>query len=295
MGTYHGMTLKSVTEGASARKAPTVQPTPQPAQQQPLSRPVSQARPPPNQKKGKSSFWSIVEWIPLVHLSCKKWLASAILIILPRKQSMNSFPMEMIHMKCYLMYLEEITKKKLNCLQIFNPCHSEWIKMPRPLLVFSQSDYLTHVDTNSHTIWQTVQIQNSWLLQKPTDLDLLCFQKQGISGFSRTIVKFYHFKGYVNNSHLVFQRKQVMIFDGNTLLGSWFKENVKLFWNRDLTLYQDLWRGTLTCTPIISPIFHGFYSDSHTCMWYQWTGLFLNRSVIIWDFHMIVNHVTNLF
>uniref|UniRef100_A0A6I8SHN5 Parafibromin n=1 Tax=Xenopus tropicalis TaxID=8364 RepID=A0A6I8SHN5_XENTR len=45
MGTYHGMTLKSVTEGASARKTqtPAVQPVP---------RPVSQARPPPNQKKG---------------------------------------------------------------------------------------------------------------------------------------------------------------------------------------------------------------------------------------------------
>lgn len=53
MGTYHGMTLKSVTEGASARKAPTIQPTPQPtAPQQPLSRPISQARPPPSQKKG---------------------------------------------------------------------------------------------------------------------------------------------------------------------------------------------------------------------------------------------------
>jgi len=50
-GTYHGMTLKSVTEGASARK--TVQPQPsQPAQ--PISRPISQARPPPNQKKGKT-------------------------------------------------------------------------------------------------------------------------------------------------------------------------------------------------------------------------------------------------
>ncbi|KAJ8011225.1 hypothetical protein DPEC_G00055950 [Dallia pectoralis] len=45
MGTYHGMTLKSVTEGASARKAQT------PALQ-PVPRPVSQARPPPNQKKG---------------------------------------------------------------------------------------------------------------------------------------------------------------------------------------------------------------------------------------------------
>ncbi|XP_064616163.1 parafibromin-like [Liolophura sinensis] len=52
-GTYHGMTLKSVTEGASARKtqpqpqAPHHFPTPQPH-----ARPVSQARPPPNQKKG---------------------------------------------------------------------------------------------------------------------------------------------------------------------------------------------------------------------------------------------------
>ncbi|XP_036133257.1 parafibromin isoform X2 [Molossus molossus] len=44
MGTYHGMTLKSVTEGASARKTQT------PAAQ-PVPRPVSQARPPPNQKK----------------------------------------------------------------------------------------------------------------------------------------------------------------------------------------------------------------------------------------------------
>ena len=29
----------------------------------------------------------------------------------------------------------------------------------------------------------------SWLLQKPTDLDLHCLQRQGISGFSRTRVK----------------------------------------------------------------------------------------------------------
>ncbi|XP_036617876.1 parafibromin-like [Trichosurus vulpecula] len=45
MGTYHGMTLKSVTEGASAQKTQT------PAAQ-PVPRPVSQARLPPNQKKG---------------------------------------------------------------------------------------------------------------------------------------------------------------------------------------------------------------------------------------------------
>ena len=62
--------------------------------------------------------------------------------------------------------------------------------MPRPLLIFSQSDYLIQVvDTNSNTEWQTVQIQISWLLQKPTDLDLHCLQRQDISGFSRTRIK----------------------------------------------------------------------------------------------------------
>ena len=29
-----------------------------------------------------------------------------------------------------------------------------------------------------------MQIQISWLLKKPTDLDLHCLQKQGVSGFS---------------------------------------------------------------------------------------------------------------
>ena len=49
--------------------------------------------------------------------------------------------------------------------------------MPRPLLIFSQSDYLIQIiDTNSNTEWQTVQIQ------KPTDLDLHCLQRQGIFG-----------------------------------------------------------------------------------------------------------------
>ena len=61
--------------------------------------------------------------------------------------------------------------------------------MPHPFQIFSQSDYLIQiVDINSHTEWQAVQIQISWLLQKPTDLDLHCLQKQGISGFSRTRV-----------------------------------------------------------------------------------------------------------
>ena len=34
-----------------------------------------------------------------------------------------------------------------------------------------------------------MQIQISWLLQKPNDLDLHCLQNQGISGFSRTRVE----------------------------------------------------------------------------------------------------------
>ena len=61
---------------------------------------------------------------------------------------------------------------------------------PYPLLIFTQSDYLIQVvDINSNTDWQTVQIQISWLLQKPTDLDLHCLQMQGISRFSRTRIK----------------------------------------------------------------------------------------------------------
>ena len=63
--------------------------------------------------------------------------------------------------------------------------------MPRPLLIFSQSDCLIWIVTiNSNTKWQIVQIQISWLLlQKPTGLDLHCLQKPGISWFSRTRVK----------------------------------------------------------------------------------------------------------
>ena len=61
--------------------------------------------------------------------------------------------------------------------------------MPHPFQIFSQSDDLIQiVDINSHTEWQTVQIQISWLLKKPTDLDLYCLQRQDISGFSRTRV-----------------------------------------------------------------------------------------------------------
>ena len=45
-----------------------------------------------------------------------------------------------------------------------------------------QSDSLIHiVSINLDIEWQTVQIQISWLLKKPTDLDLHYLQSQGIS------------------------------------------------------------------------------------------------------------------
>ena len=62
--------------------------------------------------------------------------------------------------------------------------------MSKPLIILSQSESLIQiVDINSDTKWQTVQIQISWLLQKPADLDLHCLQRQGIYGLSRTRVK----------------------------------------------------------------------------------------------------------
>ena len=48
--------------------------------------------------------------------------------------------------------------------------------------------YFQISDMNSYTEWQTVQIQISWLLQKPTDLDLHCLQRQSLYRFRRTRV-----------------------------------------------------------------------------------------------------------
>ena len=83
--------------------------------------------------------------------------------------------------------LKGFLKFAITCVFGINPCHAEYIKMPCPLPIFSQSDFLIQVvDINSHTWRQTVQIQIRWLLQKPTDLDLHCLQRQDIPGFSRT-------------------------------------------------------------------------------------------------------------
>ena len=84
-----------------------------------------------------------------------------------------------------------------------------------PLVIFSQSDYLIWiVALNSHTQWQTVQIQISWLLQKPTDLDLYCLQRQGISGFSRTKV----------NAHEMWLREMDTLSEEITLSNSTLKK-----------------------------------------------------------------------
>ena len=44
---------------------------------------------------------------------------------------------------------------------MINPCPAEYIRMPHPLLILSQSDSLIQiVDINSHAEWQTVQIRS---------------------------------------------------------------------------------------------------------------------------------------
>ena len=94
--------------------------------------------------------------------------------------------------------------------------------MPRPFPIFSQSDYLIQVvDINSNTRWQTVQIQISWLLQKPTDLDLHCLQRQGISGFSRTRVNL-----TTSWSYQCFEKFDFLML---SMLGKNFRQQFEMF------------------------------------------------------------------
>ena len=89
----------------------------------------------------------------------------------------------------------------------FYPCPAEWIKMPLPLLIFSQSGYLIQIFViNLHTWWQTVQIQISWLLQKPNRSGSKLFAKQGISGFSRTRVKTLLVRNHWTDFNIILQK-----------------------------------------------------------------------------------------
>ena len=106
----------------------------------------------------------------------------------------------------------------------------------------SQSDSLIEiVNVNSHTKWQTVQIQISWLLQKPTDLDLHCLQRQGISGFSRTRVITFFFS-FLMDIHIIFflcLLSEVLLMSTHNICNcihppiimSWANNSVKHWWN----------------------------------------------------------------
>ena len=62
--------------------------------------------------------------------------------------------------------------------------------MPRPFLIFSQSDYLIQ---NSYILFTYLMANSAdpdqLASSEPTDLDLHCLQRQDISWFSRTRVK----------------------------------------------------------------------------------------------------------
>ena len=64
-----------------------------------------------------------------------------------------------------------------------------------------------------------MQIQVSWLLQKPTDLDLHCLQRQDISGFSRTRVNVmdFHLASWVKLSAGIL--KYIVYFPGKLASG----------------------------------------------------------------------------
>ena len=113
----------------------------------------------------------------------------------------------------------------LNGVLRVNPCLADWIKMPHPLLISSQSDYLIWLfDRNAHITWQTVQIQVSWLLQKPTDLDLHCLLRQGMSCSAREELrthstflgknKKYQYYYIALDKMLLFNQKSRNIFSG---------------------------------------------------------------------------------
>ena len=80
------------------------------------------------------------------------------------------------------------------CLNDTNTCNAEETKMPRPFSIPSRSDFLVRsavLGIDSHTQWQAVRIRIWWLLQRSTNLDLHCLQRQGMFGFSRTRVTRY--------------------------------------------------------------------------------------------------------
>ena len=84
----------------------------------------------------------------------------------------------LLNLVCPLEMPIKLGFRKTKCTNCINPCHAKYIDMPCQFLIVNQSDYLIQiVDINSCTEWQTVQIQISWLLKKPADLNLHCLQR----------------------------------------------------------------------------------------------------------------------
>ena len=78
-----------------------------------------------------------------------------------------------------------------------NPWQPEYIKMPHPLLIFCQSDYLVQiVDTKSYLMTNSADPDHL-----TSDLDIHCLQKQGICESSRTRVNINADKSYTTVKH----------------------------------------------------------------------------------------------
>ena len=166
--------------------------------------------------------------------------------------------------------------------------------MQLPFLILSQSDYLIQiVDLNSHSEWQIVQIQISWLLQKPTDLDLHCLQRQGISGFSRTRVNLnlpylhiiHKWCSVVNTYHITFCTSLCILLFVT-------RNTDHLFISRNKTLISDWFRTLQTAETLLMPLSTFVLKFLHTwhkiktilyfpsIHWYLFTRGFITREIL---------------
>ena len=124
------------------------------------------------------------------------------------------------------------------------------------------------------TYLMAVQIQISRHLQKPTDLDLHCLQKQGISGFSRTRVKisnslFHTFSPYFCFSYNLFLK----IHDGMANSEDPDQAGAVLIWVctvwmcHVVTLFGVRNFRTLTNTYLDTPLSYPWWHLSVLCDW----------------------------
>ena len=134
------------------------------------------------------------------------------------------------HWNFLFLYLHNLCSQHNVSMIIKGPDQTVWMHMlvrpfenmfPLPLscllLIFSQSDCLVRiVPINSHTSWQTVQIQISWLLQKPTDLDLHCCKGRVYPGSALTRINTRPFLMCFSHQWVFFYLKRLYINLCNT-------------------------------------------------------------------------------